>query len=54
MDKNQSGLPAAAGALGGVYWVPVIYVPALMVTHGLAAWLMVRREDGAGSALAGA
>lgn len=48
------GLPAVAGALGAAYWILMLYVPALMITHGLAMWLMVRRRDGTGSALAGA
>jgi hypothetical protein len=27
------GLPAVAGQLGAAYAIPVIYVPALMITH---------------------
>jgi hypothetical protein len=38
----QLGLPAMAGQLGALYVVPVIYVPALMISHILAFYLMVR------------
>jgi hypothetical protein len=38
---NQLGLPALAGQLGGVYWVPVIYVPLLMITHIAAFRLLL-------------
>ena len=35
------GLPAVAGQLGATYAIPVIYVPALMITH-LAAFYLLR------------
>lgn len=38
------GLPALAGQLGAVYVIPVIYVPALMITHIAAFSLMIRRH----------
>jgi len=38
------GLPAMAGQLGAAYAIPVIYVPALMITHVLAFYLLTRRE----------
>lgn len=37
------GLPALAGQLGAAYVIPVIYVPALMITHIAAFSLMIRR-----------
>ena len=39
---TQVGLPAAAGEFGAVYWVPVIYVPLLMITHATAFYLLLR------------
>jgi hypothetical protein len=38
------GLPAMAGQLGAAYAIPVIYVPALMISHVLAFYLLTRRE----------
>lgn len=37
----QSGIPAVAGQLGAGYWVPVIYVPLLMITHVFAFYLLL-------------
>ena len=39
---SQLNLPAMAGQLGAVYWVPILYVPLLMITHIASVWLMVR------------
>ena len=36
------GLPAVAGELGAAYVIPVIYVPALMISHGIAFYLLAR------------
>ena len=30
------GLPFVAGQLGATYWIPVLYVPVLMIPHGVA------------------
>jgi hypothetical protein len=38
----QFGLPQQAGQLAAAYWIPILYVPALMITHVLAFYLMVR------------
>jgi hypothetical protein len=38
----QVGLPAMAGQLGALYFVPVIYVPLLMITHVAALVLLLR------------
>ena len=43
---NQVGLPALAGELGAAYWIPILYVPALMITHVVAFYLLVRRQFG--------
>jgi hypothetical protein len=37
------GLPARAGELGAAYAIPIIYVPLLMITHGVAFYLLMRR-----------
>jgi hypothetical protein len=47
------GLPAVAGQLGAAYAIPVIYVPALMISHVLAFYLLTRREPNAIFALDG-
>jgi hypothetical protein len=41
------GLPAMAGQLGAAYAIPVIYVPALMISHVLAFYLLTQREPNA-------
>ena len=38
----QVGLPALAGQLGATYVIPIIYVPALMITHAVAFYLLLR------------
>jgi hypothetical protein len=44
-------LPAMAGQLGAAYAIPVIYVPALMITHWAAFYLLMRpRRKVAGGA----
>ena len=40
----QIGLPAVAGQLGSAYMIPVIYVPALMITHVAAFYLLMRPQ----------
>jgi hypothetical protein len=35
-------LPALSGQLAATYWIPIIYVPALMITHFAAFYLLVR------------
>lgn len=36
-------LPAYAGEFGALYWIPIVYVPLLMITHVVAFYLLVRR-----------
>jgi hypothetical protein len=50
----QVDLPAKAGELGATYAIPIIYVPALMITHLIAFYLLVRRQFNAARGLAGA
>ena len=37
------GLPSLAGELGAAFAIPIIYVPLLMITHGVAFILLARR-----------
>lgn len=38
----QLHLPAIAGQFGAMYWIPIIYVPVLMITHCFALYLLAR------------
>ena len=38
-------LPTVARQLGAGYWIPVIYVPLLMITHIFAFYLLLRRSS---------
>jgi hypothetical protein len=43
------GLPAVAGQLGAAYWVPVLYVPILVITHVCALyWLVIPQTQRSG------
>ena len=44
----QLGLPAVSGEMGAAYFIPIIYVPLLMITHGAAFYLLVRQPNGVG------
>lgn len=37
-------LPALAGQLGATYWIPILYVPVLMITHVVALYWLVRPQ----------
>jgi hypothetical protein len=50
---NQVGLAAVAGQLGATYAIPIIYVPALMITHIVAFYLLVRPQPKAARVLDG-
>jgi len=39
---SRLGLPALAGQLGSAYAIPILYVPALMITHITAFYLLIR------------
>ena len=49
-----SGVPAMAGQLASTYFIPVIYVPLLMITHILALYWLARPQPKSSSALIGA
>jgi hypothetical protein len=38
----QLGLPEVAGQLGAAYWIPILYVPLLAITHVAAFTLLAR------------
>ena len=38
----MAGLPAVAGELGGMYVIPIIYVPILMITHVASFYLLLQ------------
>jgi len=40
----RDGLPAIAGQLGATYAIPILYVPALMITHITAFYLLLRSQ----------
>jgi hypothetical protein len=42
-DAIRLGLPAVAGELGATYWIPIIYVPLLMITHVAAFYLLLHQ-----------
>jgi hypothetical protein len=46
----QVGLPAMAGQLGAAYAIPIIYVPALMISHATAFYLLLRSQPKAARA----
>jgi len=49
-DAIRLGLGPLAGELGAAYWIPIIYVPILMITHVAAFYLLARQAGAAGSA----
>lgn len=48
----QLGLPALSGQLAATYWIPIIYVPLLGITHFAAFYLLVRPQPKVAQALA--
>lgn len=51
---NAERFKYASHAMGSAYLLPVIVVPALLVTHGLTFWLLVRRAPAHAPTLASA
>ncbi len=50
---NQLDLPALSGQLAATYWIPIIYVPVLMITHVAAFYLLVRPQPKVARVLTG-
>ena len=48
----HAGLPAMAGQLGAAYAIPVLYVPALMITHVAAFYMLMRPHPNTARTLA--
>jgi hypothetical protein len=46
-DAVRLNLPAHSGELGAMYAIPIIYVPALMITHIVALYFLLRRGTAA-------
>ena len=40
--QGQIGVPIGAESLGAAFYIPTVVVPALLVTHGLMFWLLLR------------
>jgi hypothetical protein len=49
---TRADLPAIAGQLGSTYAIPIIYVPLLMITHGVALYWLLRPQAKAALAAA--
>ena len=47
------GLPFVAGQLGATYFIPIVYVPMLMITHAVALYWLARPLFGTSQAVAG-
>lgn len=43
-DAVRINLPAMAGQLGATYWIPILYVPLLMITHVVALYWLARPQ----------
>jgi hypothetical protein len=52
-DATMAGLPAVAGEFGGMYVIPIIYVPILMITHIASFYLLLRAQRAAQAPVAG-
>ena len=52
-NGTRFGLPEAAGELAATYWIPILFVPALMITHVIAFYLMLRPRPETDRVLAG-
>jgi hypothetical protein len=50
----QFNLPAQAGQLGAAYAIPILYVPALMITHLLAFYWLLRPRSAVSPAVTAA
>jgi len=49
----RSGLPFVAGQLGAAYFIPILYVPMLMITHVIAIYWLARPRSAANQVVAG-
>ena len=49
----EANLPAQAGQFGAAYWIPILYVPLLMITHFAAFYLLLRPQPKVARVLTG-
>ena len=49
-NAMRVGLPASPGEFGATYAIPILYVPALMITHIAAFYLLLRAQRSAAPA----
>jgi len=40
--NGQIGVRIAPGSLGAAFYIPTVIVPALLITHGLIFWILLR------------
>jgi hypothetical protein len=43
--EGQIGVGIGPGSLGAAFYIPTVIVPALLVTHGLIFWLLLRARQ---------
>ena len=41
---SMEGLPSIAGQMIATYWIPILYVPLLMITHAVALYWLVKPQ----------
>jgi hypothetical protein len=41
----RMNVPAMAGQFGATYWIPILYVPVLMITHIVSLYWLVRPQQ---------
>lgn len=42
---GEIGVHVGPGSLGAAYFIPTLIVPALLITHGLIFWVLLRRTN---------
>jgi hypothetical protein len=43
--NGQIGVRIAPGSLGAAFYIPTVLVPALLITHGLIFWILLRPKE---------
>ena len=43
--NGQIGVRIAPGSLGAAFYIPTVLVPALLITHGLIFWILLRPKQ---------
>jgi hypothetical protein len=43
--QGQIGVRIGPESLGAAFYIPTVVVPALLVTHGLIFWLLLRPKE---------